>query len=445
MTITRREGLALGAAAAALPIFGARAATDNVPTADVALLNYTIEKGAELRVLRPAKFIDPDEVYWRENTKRYSEKTGVPVRVDFLNWEDIRPQAAVVANTGAGPDIVIGFSSDPQVYASKIIDMTDLATYLGSKYGGWQELATLYGTKWKTKDWISIPVGGGAGPVVYRQSWVKQAGYDRIPDDHEGFLQLCQKLHANGHPFGMSLGHALGDANGFANWLLWSHNAMLVDEKGQIALDSKETIAALKYATELQKTMVAGTLAWNDSGNNKAFAAGDIGMTFNGVSIYYVLKNSPDSKLQQIAADTQHQNLPKGVAARSPMSATPMNAMVFKHTKYPNAAKDYLRFMMEAEQYGPWLSNCLGYWSNSLKAYSKMRFWTQDPKLAPYAAGMDTPFYDGFKGPVTPASSAVTANYTTVDMFASVVSGNAMPEAAVKRAAQQAARYYKTS
>jgi multiple sugar transport system substrate-binding protein len=44
---------------------------------------------------------------------------------------------------------------------------------------------------------------------------------------------------------------------------------------------------------------------------------------------------------------------------------------------------------------------------------------------------------------VTPASSAVTANYTVVDMFASVATGNATPEAAVKRAAAQAARYYK--
>ncbi|MBN8874563.1 MAG: extracellular solute-binding protein [Rhodospirillales bacterium] len=448
MTITRRESLALGVAAAAaatLPIRSASAAPDDVPTAKVKPLDYKVEKGAELRVLRPAKFIDPDEVYWRENTKKYTDATGVPVRVDFVSWEDIRPQTAVVANTGAGPDVVIGFSSDPQIYVSKIADMTDLATYLGEKYGGWQELAVLYGTKWKTRDWISIPIGGGAGPVVYRQSWVKEAGYDRIPDDNAGFLQLCQALKKIGHPAGFSLGHALGDANGFANWLLWSHNAMLVDEHGQIALDSKETIAALKYATELQKTMAPGTLSWNDAGNNKAYAAGEIGLTFNGVSMYYFLKNSPDPTLQAMAKDTQHQALPKGVAARSPMSATPMNAMVFKHTKYPNAAKDYLRFMMEAEQYGPWLSNCIGYWSNSLKAYSKMKFWSEDPKLAPYAAGMDTPYYDGYKGPVTPASSAVTANYTVVDMFAAVVTGNATPEAAAKRAAQQAARYYKTT
>ncbi len=448
MSISRRDSIALASAsiaAAAIPIIGAHAAVSDVPTADVRPLTFKPEAGAELRVLRPAKFVDPDEVYWRENSKRFNELTGVPVRVDFISWEDIRPQTAVVANTGAGPDIVVGFSSDPQVYAAKLADMTDLAEYLGAKYGGWQELAVLYGTRAKTKEWISIPIGGGAGPVVYRQSWVKEAGYDRIPDDHAGFLTLCQKLQQIGHPCGFSLGHALGDANGFASWLLWTHNAFLVDETSRVALDSKETIAALKYATELQKTMISGTLSWNDSGNNKAYLAGEVGLTFNGVSIYYVAKTSSDAKLNAIAADTQHQILPRGLAPRSPMSATPLNAMVFKHTKYPNAAKEYLRFMMEADQYGPWLANCLGFWSNSLKAYSRMKFWSDDPKLAPYASGMDTAYYDGFKGPVTPASSAVTANYTVVDMFAAVVTGNATPEAAAKRAAQQAARYYKTS
>ena len=119
--------------------------------------------------------------------------------------------------------------------------------------------------------------------------------------------------------------------------------------------------------------------------------------------------------------------------------------MLFRHSKYPNAAKEYIRFMMEKEQYGPWLSNCIGYWSQPLRAYGKMKFWTEDPKLEPFAKAMDTPYYDGYKGPVTPASSAVSANYTVVDMFASVVTGSATPEAAAKRAAHQAERYYKNT
>jgi multiple sugar transport system substrate-binding protein len=444
---TRRDSMILGAAAigaAAIPTTSAIAEVDDVPTANVKPLDYKLEKGATLRVLRPAKFVDPDQVYWDINTKKYTQATGIEVKTDYISWEEMRPQEAVTANTGAGPDIIVGFSSDPQIYVSKIHEMTDLADYLGAKYGGWFKLADLYGKKWNSNTWISIPIGGGAGPTVYRKSWVKEAGYDKVPDDLEGFLTLCQKLQKIGHPCGFSLGHALGDANGYASWLLWTHGAMLVDDKGKIALDSKETINALKYATEMQKTMISGTLSWNDVGNNKAYAAGDISLTFNGVSIYYACKSSPDPKVKEIAADTDHQLQPRGLAQGNVQSATPLNAMVFKHTKYPNAAKDYLRFMMEKEQYGPWLSNCIGYWSEPLKAYGKMKFWTEDPKLAPYASAMDTQYYDGYKGPISSASSAVAANYTVVDMFASVVTGNASPESAAKLAAKQAERYYKT-
>jgi multiple sugar transport system substrate-binding protein len=448
MSITRRESLALGAAAlgaASIPIIGARAAVDDVPTANVKAPEFKIEKGASLHMIRPAKFIDPDEVFWKSNTKKFIDATGVDVKVDFVSWEDLRPQLAVVANTGAGADIFVSFGADPHIYANKLVELTDLADYLGAKYGGWYDLALLYGRKWNTKNWLSIPLGGGTGPVLYRKSWVNEVGYTEIPNDLGKFLELCQKLQKAGHPFGMSLGHALGDANGFSEWLLWTHNAFVVDEKGKVALDSKETIAALKYAAELQKTMIQGTLTWNDVGNNQAYTAGQIGMTFNGVSLYYSLLKSPDPKLNAVAADTFTQDTPFGESKRKPQSAAPISAMVFKHSKYPNAAKEYIRFMMEAEQYGLWLSSCLGYWCQPLKAYSKMKFWDSDPKLKPFAGALDSPFYDGYKGPISAASAAVIANYTVVDMFASVVSGNATPEAAAKQAAKAAERYYKNA
>ncbi len=157
---TRRQSLAAGAAtlgvaalgATVLPLVGARAADSDVPTADVKPPGFQIEKGATLRVLHPAKFVDPDEVFFRANTKKFTDTTGIDVRVDFVSWEDLRPQTAVTANTGAGPDIIVGFSADPQIYASKLVSMNDLTAYLGAKYGGWFQLAELYGTKWGTKD-----------------------------------------------------------------------------------------------------------------------------------------------------------------------------------------------------------------------------------------------------------------------------------------------------
>ncbi len=443
MTLSRRDSLALGAAAIGIPLIGARAAVSDVPVADVKPPGYKIEAGASLHVLRPAKFVDADEVVFKANVKKFIDATGVDVKVDWVGWEDIQPQTAVVANTGAGADIIIGFASSPHIYTSKIVDMSDLAHYLGAKYGGWYDLAVTYGTKWKTKEWISLPMGGGTGPTVYRVSQVKAVGYDKIPDDLPGFLTLCQKLHKNGTPSGFSLGHALGDGTGFAEWALWSHNAFMVDENGKVAIDSPETIAALKYIAELYQTMIPGTMTWMDVSNNQAYLAGKIALTFNGISIYAAAKKSQDPAVQAIAADTMHQPQPHGFSKRLPATATPLNAMLFKHSKYPNAGKEFLRFMMEAEQYAPWLSECLGYWCNPLKAYSSMKFWDADPQLAAFKGAMDTPFYEGYKGPVSAASSSVIANYTLVDMFASVATGSTTPADAARQAARQMQRYYK--
>lgn len=448
--LTRRQSLRLGAAAlggAALVGAGARAATieAGVAVADVKPPSFAIEKGAALKVLRPAKFIDPDENWFRANTKKFTKATGIPVELDFISWPQLGPQTAVTATTGAGPDIIVGWSADPHVYASKLVDMSEVGEYLGAKYGGWFDLATLYGTKRGSggKQWISIPMGGSTGPAVYRMSWVKEAGFDTIPNDLDQFLMLCQKLKKNGHPPGWALGHAVGDAPGFAQWLLWSHGGAAIDEAGKVALDSKATIDALKYCKELYPTMISGVTSWNGASNNQAFAAGEISLTFNGVSIYYVLRNSHDKRLNAIGEDTNNVLPPFGVSkGHAPMSALVINAMLFRHSKFPNAAKEYVRFMMEAPQYAPWLSSCYGYWSNPLKAYSEMAFWNVDPRIAAYKEGMNTPYYDGYNGPIGAHSEALVANWILVDMFAKVATGVASPEAAVKFAVKQAKQYY---
>ena len=54
--------------------------------------------------------------------------------------------------------------------------------------------------------------------------------------------------------------------------------------------------------------------------------------------------------------------------------------MIFKYTKYPNAAKEYLRFMMEKEQYEPWQQASIGYVSQPLAAYEENPIWTSDPE-----------------------------------------------------------------
>ena len=280
--ITRRDTLRLaaGGAAAAALIGQANA---QVPRVDAAAPKLPIENGASLRILRPARFVEPDEVIFRANTAKFQQATGVEARVDFVGWEDIRQQTAVASNTGTGPDIVLGWAEDPHTYADKLIEMTDLAEYLGKRYGGWSFLGEKYGKRDKSNNWIGIPFGGSTGPIVYRKSAVKEAGFDKIPNEHSEFLKLCQALKRMNKPSGFALGNAVGDGNGFANWLVWSHGGFLVDEDGKVAINSKETIAALNFLKDLYATFIPGTLAWGDVSNNRAYAANECWLTANGV------------------------------------------------------------------------------------------------------------------------------------------------------------------
>ena len=437
INVTRRELGVIGAAGlAAAPAMG-----QSIQAANVATPNWRIENGATLRMLRPVRFVQPDEEVFRANCARFTAATGVQVRVDFVGWEDINQQTAVTANTGAGPDLIIGFGDAPHVYADKLVELTDVATYLGAKYGGWKRLAERYGKRHGTNNWIGIPFGASGGPLVWRKSAVNEAGFQTPPEDHAGFLRLCQQLRRLNKPAGFALGNAVGDGNGFANWLIWSFGGYLVNEDGTPGINSRETINALNYLKELYATFVPGTLAWGDISNNRAYASNELFLTSNGVSLYFALKNDPATAA--IAADTEHTLLPKGLASTSPMAGLTLNSMVFRHSRFPNASKALLAFLLETEQYDPWLQANLGYWAQPLNAYNNSAVWRSDPKVSIFRDTMDTGFWNGYRGPITEGTAAANADYVMVQMCASVASGQATPEAAAREAERRAARFFR--
>jgi multiple sugar transport system substrate-binding protein len=362
------------------------------------------------------------------------------VRLDTESWEDIRPKAAVAANVGAGPDLIIGTLDDPHKFPDQLIDMTDLADYLGAKYGGWYDVAKRYGMRGER--WIALPQGAAGGTMNYRISHLRAAGFETFPKDTDGFLKLCEALKKNGTPPGYALGHATGDANGWVHWCLWSHGGKMVDDKSNVAIDSPQTIAALEYATRLYDTFIPGVLSWQDPSNNKAFLAGDISLTLNGISIYTVAKTSSDSALQAIAKDMDHANLPVGPVGRPTELQLVLVAYAYKYSKYPKAVKEYLRFMWEKDQYEPWQQASNGYISPPLPAFTDNPVWTADPKVTPFRDLLKNALDNGYAGMLGYASAAVMGDFILVDMFAEACTRNQTPKAAAQRAAERAKRYY---
>ncbi|CAM5780154.1 ABC transporter substrate-binding protein [Rhizobacter fulvus] len=436
----RRKFLESSAGVAAAATVGTGGAVF-APAVHAQTLALKPEKGAKLRVLRWSRFVQGDIDAYMANVKKFTEKTGIEVRVDNEGWEDVRPKAAVAANTGAGPDIILSTNDDANLYPDKLLDVTDVAEYLGKKYGGWYPACEAY-LRPDGKKWIGLALGAAGSYMVYRQSQVKAAGFDAFPKTTDDFLKMCKALKEKGTPAGMALGNATGDGL-WCNWLMWAFGGQLVDKNNKVVIDSPETLKALEYAKELYATFIPGTLSWLDPNNNKAFLDGQVSVTNNGISIYYAAKNSQDPKVKELAGDINHASFPIGPVGVATESHLFFNQMIFKYTKYPQAAKEFLRFMMEKEQFDPWLTAAGGYIAQPLRAYEATSIWTSDPKNTPYRDGVKNMRPTGYAGKLGYASAGAGADFIVVNMVAEAASGSKTPKEAAERAQKRAERYYK--
>ncbi len=395
------------------------------------------EAGAKISLLRWKRFVEAEDQAFMAMIAAFTKATGVAVEVTNESYEDVQPKASVVANTGQGLDMVWGLYSLPHLLPTKCLDVTDVATYLGGKYGGWAPSADAYGKA--GNKWIGIPVAATGGLVNYRISAMEKAGFKEFPKDTAGFLELCKALNKNGTPAGMALGHASGDANTWLHWALWTHGGNLVDENDKVVINSPETAKALEYVKALYDTFIPGTASWNDSSNNKAFVAGQLYCTVNGISVYVTASR----EAKAIAEDMNHAYMPIGPVGKPTELHLPFTMLTFNFTKFPQACKALTAFMLEADQFNPWVTGAQGYLSHFLGAYDNNPIWTSDPKRTPYRDVAKRTLTPAGKGKLGENAAAAIADFLVVDMFANYCTGREDVKGAIAFAERQAKRLYR--
>jgi len=397
------------------------------------------EAGASLSLLRWKRFVPSEDEAFMKLVDAFTKATGVKVTVTNESFDDIQPKASVAANTGQGPDMVWGLYSFPALFPDKCLEVGDVADYLGKKYGPWVPAAEAYG---KIKgNWIAIPVAFNGGYINYRIAAVKKAGFDKVPADTAGFLELCKGLKKNNTPAGFALGHSTGDANSWCHWALWTHGGNLVDANEKIIINSPETATALEYVKALYETFIPGTASWNDSSNNKAFLAGELYLTGNGISIYAAAKR--DNK--NIAEDMDHALFPVGPVGKPTEFQLAFPILAYKYTKVPNACKAFMAFMMDANNFDPWLEAAQGYLTEPLEKYPTNPIWKADPKNAVFAEAGKRTLAAGGLAPVSEKIAAVLADFVVVDMFAGYCTGRSDLKGAIQNCERQAQRIFRNA
>ena len=163
-----------------------------------------------------------------------------------------------------------------------------------------------------------------------------------------------------------------------------------------------------------------------------------ISLTANGISVWVAAKKANNP----MADDIYHAAYPYGPIGQPTELHLFTSGMLFKYSKFPNAAKAYMEFMLSDPQYANWQKESLGYFTHTLNFYDKNPIWTSDAKITPYRDTVKRMKVNGYAGTLGYTSAAAMADYIMLDMVAEAASGAATPKDAASRAEKRARRYY---
>jgi len=135
--------------------------------------------------------------------------TGITLKVETVNANDLQSRITSAIQSGAGADIIMAFSNWPQLYAESVADASDVAEEIGKAQGGYYDVSRRVATV--GDKWIGVPWTVGGGLIAYRKSWFQEVGYDKFPEDWNTFREAGKKLKAKGRPIGQTAGHTFGD------------------------------------------------------------------------------------------------------------------------------------------------------------------------------------------------------------------------------------------
>jgi ABC-type glycerol-3-phosphate transport system substrate-binding protein len=334
----------------------------------------------------------------RNVIEQWAKENKVDVTADFIgpSATEMLTVASAEYRAGTGHDITVLTTFDGLFFKDKLEPMDDVADYIQKKYGNFDGIST-YLSKVDGK-WITVPAptGSHSYPMVTRMDrWREIAGMDVVdvfPPDvtkrdpkkvkkftYDRFLKQCEKVAKAGYMFANPISEC-SDADDWLCPLFLSFGSIPVTEKGDITIESDETLAALEYMQQLVQYMPKEIYGWNDASNNRWIISGKGSAIQNPPSAWAVaVRTRPD-----VAAQLWHHDTPRGKAGRF-RGALYMTYGLWKFSKNKKAAKDFIKWFLESAQQWKLLAAAKGYDVPQLKPLEAHPVWKEE---SPPAGGL---------------------------------------------------------
>jgi multiple sugar transport system substrate-binding protein len=378
----------------------------------------------ELGILTAVNYAPSSDVKLDELGKRFAKAAGVNVRINHVQSVQMPAKLSAELMARSGHDIMSLEMHYPWLFQPGLVDVSDIAGDLARKHGEWYPLLKEHAQV--KGQWLGIPLLYTSFPGSHRIDLFEKVG-ERPPETWEDLLRAGRKLKKLGHPVGFAISQTTDSVTTIYS-ILWCFGAKDVAEDGKtIAINSKETEAAVEYMRTLYAdAMDPAVLSWDNASNNQYLNSGVASWIHNPISHYVVAKE----KKMPVAEQTGFHPSPAGPAGRHTVGV-PRSLGIWKFSKNIEVAREFLRWFYEPAQYHEWVMSGDNYNHPVWRDMENHPVWDLDPKYKPLRSVIQYSHLYGWPAPPDERIQLVTNSYIIPNMVAKVVTNASKPKEAI--------------
>src|SRR3990170_3153749 len=212
------------------------------------------------------------------------QKNDTEVIVDNIGLAGINARGAAEVSAQKGHDLFM-FNWPPPSFEEQVIDHKEIYQECERKFGKPIDLGIKSTYNPKTKKYFAFSPSFTPDPVNYRQDLFGAVGMPKGPVTWDDVRTAGAKIKKQfGNPVGVGLSQEI-DTGMAMRTIMYSWGAHEQDEAGNLVLNSKQTLDAIKFVKALfEEAMTAEVFTWDASSNNRGMVSGKLSVVLNAIS-----------------------------------------------------------------------------------------------------------------------------------------------------------------
>lgn len=384
--------------------------------------------GKKLVFWDKAEYVDEYATLMKDLVEQFAEEEGV--EVDYVNVAaaDMKQKLMAAIEAGNAPDLIVGDDTLVGQFASldQLADVSDVMSEFEFTEAA-QSMSMIGESSYMVPQGFTAP-----GMHVRKDKW-EEKGLE-MPTTWEELKEQAAEVNDPENGF-YALGFAMGasgggDAEGWVRTIILDWGGQTVNEKGEVVVNSPETVEAFKFIKSLydEGLISPDAVTGDDSWNNQAYLAGTAGLICNSGSVMAAMKND-DPELYE---KTQIIPYPAGPTGEAYV-LTGCNVFgVMESGKNVDVAKDFIRYYFShQDKYEEMIEVMGSMWQPVIEEMEDSEFW-QDEANKPWLENSKLAARTYYPAPVDDRAMTCFSNQLCVKAVQEILINGATPEEAVE-------------